>query len=223
MKYIIVKKITTGMALILGIISYSQVGVDTNTPNTNADLDLAASNKALYLNRVANTGAIADPQPGMMIYDLTDQCVKGYQGSPAAWTGCFRNSASAKTAQLITVGYTKDGWDFVNNNNLLISQLDSALKYDLAEKLKKTKSFTLSDINVDLSNTDLSAIDFKGKYDVIISGKDRLSPDDAVKMNAYIDAGGIVVSAAKADANTKRYTLQHVQKIRTLDNSIKTK
>ncbi len=219
MKYKIIRKLTTGMALILGIISYSQVGVGTDTPNTSADLDLAASDKALYLNRVANTGEVANPQPGMMIYDLTDQCVKGYQGSPPAWTGCFRNSASAKTAQLITVGYTKDGWDFVNNNNVLISQLDSALKYDLAEKLKKTKNFNLLDISIDLSNTELSAIDLKNKYDIVISGKDGFSPDNTVKMNAYIDAGGIVVSAAKTNADTKGYTFQHIQKIKKVQKN----
>ncbi|MFP3592757.1 hypothetical protein [Chryseobacterium sp. SIMBA_038] len=215
------KQLIKTLAFLVSAMMYSQIGVKTETPHESADLDLASNNKALYLNRVANTGIIANPQPGMMIYDLTDKCVKGYQGSPPAWSECFRSSASAKAAQLIKIGYTKDGWDFVNNNNLLISQLDSALKYDLAEKLKKTKSFTLSDVNVDLSNTDLSVADLKSKYDVVISGKDGFSPNDAVKLNAYIGLGGIVINAKKTDKNAMGYSLEHVHKIKGSNKSIK--
>lgn len=89
----ILKRITTGIALIIGVISYSQVGIGTATPNTNSDLDLGAVDKALYLNRVTNTTSISDPQPGMMVYDVSEQCVKAYQDNPPKWSGCM-NSVS---------------------------------------------------------------------------------------------------------------------------------
>ncbi|GAA4160348.1 hypothetical protein GCM10022217_24230 [Chryseobacterium ginsenosidimutans] len=105
MRYKILKKLTTGLALILGVISYSQVGIDTNTPHTSADLDLAASNKALYLNRVANVSVIANPQPGMMIYDISEYCVKTYGGNPTGWSGCLVGSTDGNgTVASLTCG-----------------------------------------------------------------------------------------------------------------------
>ena len=83
------KKITITFALTASMAVYSQVGINTTTPHASASLELGSNNKALYLNRVANTGAINNPQAGMVIYDLTDKCVKAYQGNPAAWSGCI--------------------------------------------------------------------------------------------------------------------------------------
>ncbi|SDJ11595.1 hypothetical protein [Chryseobacterium jejuense] len=68
---------------------FGQVGINTPNPHLSASLELASNNKALYLNRVANTSVINDPQSGMVIYDLTDKCVKAYQGNPAGWSGCI--------------------------------------------------------------------------------------------------------------------------------------
>lgn len=72
--------------------AFGQVGINTANPHPSASLELASNNKALYLNRVANTTAIANPQSGMVIYDLTDKCVKAYQGNPAGWSGCIVGS-----------------------------------------------------------------------------------------------------------------------------------
>lgn len=38
--------------------AFCQVGIGTNSPNTNAILDLTASDKALLLPRVANTASV---------------------------------------------------------------------------------------------------------------------------------------------------------------------
>ena len=104
-KYKMLKKLAISLALIIGVISYSQVGIDTDTPHTSADLDLAATNKALYLNRVANTSAIANPQPGMMIYDLSEYCVKTYGGNPEVWSGCLAGIGSGSgTVASLTCG-----------------------------------------------------------------------------------------------------------------------
>ncbi|REC63774.1 hypothetical protein DRF65_03435 [Chryseobacterium pennae] len=68
---------------------FGQVGINTPNPHPSASLELASTDKALYLNRVASTTAINNPQSGMVIYDLTDKCVKAYQGNPAGWSGCI--------------------------------------------------------------------------------------------------------------------------------------
>ncbi|MDH6253412.1 hypothetical protein M2347_003139 [Chryseobacterium sp. H1D6B] len=85
----IFKRIMTGIALIFGFLSYSQVGLGTPTPHPSSDLDLGAANKALYLNRVSNTTAINDPQPGMLVFDTSEYCVKAYQDDPPKWSGCL--------------------------------------------------------------------------------------------------------------------------------------
>ncbi|UHO39870.1 hypothetical protein H5J24_07480 [Chryseobacterium capnotolerans] len=101
---------------------FGQVGINTPNPHPSASLELASTNKALYLNRVANPSIITDPQSGMLIYDLNDKCVKAYQGNPAGWSGCIvgnggltgsvtsLNCASAYfTPSFATVGQTYSG------------------------------------------------------------------------------------------------------------------
>lgn len=84
------KKNTTLLAtFLLSMAAYGQVGINTPNPHPSASLELASTDKALYLNRVANPAIITDPQSGMLIYDLTDKCVKAYQGNPAGWSGCI--------------------------------------------------------------------------------------------------------------------------------------
>lgn len=78
------------MLLIMGNFVFSQVGIGTAAPNANSDLELAHADKALYLNRVASPqNDIANPQPGMMLYDTTEHCVKVFDGNPAKWSACL--------------------------------------------------------------------------------------------------------------------------------------
>ncbi|MDR6544772.1 hypothetical protein J2810_000812 [Chryseobacterium rhizosphaerae] len=77
------------LPIIIGIssLSFAQVGINTANPHLSADLELGSTNKSLLLNRVPNTGAIANPVNGMLIYDVAEQCVKAFQGG--AWSQCF--------------------------------------------------------------------------------------------------------------------------------------
>ncbi|GAA5098843.1 hypothetical protein GCM10023210_35410 [Chryseobacterium ginsengisoli] len=76
-----------------------QIGINTPTPHASASIELGSNNKALYLNRVTNTSAIANPQVGMVIYDIANNCIKAYQGAPALWSDCFSaDSTGAVTA-----------------------------------------------------------------------------------------------------------------------------
>ncbi|REC63775.1 hypothetical protein DRF65_03440 [Chryseobacterium pennae] len=82
-------KYMTLMLIMMGNFAFSQVGIGTPTPHTGSDLDLGATDKALYLNRTANTASINDPQPGMMIYDVSEHCIKAYQDNPPKWSDCM--------------------------------------------------------------------------------------------------------------------------------------
>lgn len=78
------------MLIIMGSFAFSQVGIATDTPHASSDLELGAADRALYLNRVANPeNDVSDPQPGMMLYDSTEHCVKVYGGDPAKWSNCM--------------------------------------------------------------------------------------------------------------------------------------
>lgn len=82
-------------------VSFAQegIGIGTNSPQASSALDITSTNKALLLPRVANTAAITAPVDGMMIYDLSSQCVKGYQNG--AWTACgFLSTSSNGTAEV---------------------------------------------------------------------------------------------------------------------------
>lgn len=74
-------------AIFASTFTFSQVGIGTQSPHSSSILDLTATNKALLLPRVANTAAIASPVNGMMIYDMSSNCIKSYENN--AWSPCF--------------------------------------------------------------------------------------------------------------------------------------
>ena len=91
------KKITiTITTLLFSILTFAQVGIGTNVPVTSSILELKAADKALLLTRVATTAAVATPVNGMMVYDISSNCIKGYQNG--AWTDCLSNCAAASTS-----------------------------------------------------------------------------------------------------------------------------
>ena len=63
------------------ILDTGNVGIGTTAPNSNAILDLSATNKALLLPRVTNSNNITTPAQGMVIYDTSQKCFKGYQNT----------------------------------------------------------------------------------------------------------------------------------------------
>jgi len=80
------------LLLFFGYTNYAQVGIGTTSPNANSILDLTATDKALLLPRVASTAAVLAPVNGMVIYDLSSNCVKLYQN--LAWSDCLGAPAS---------------------------------------------------------------------------------------------------------------------------------
>lgn len=88
----------------MGSFAFSQVGIATDTPHASSDLELGATNRALYLNRVADPeNDIADPQPGMMLYDTTEHCVKVFGRDPAVWSKCLSEKTTTPKASASTV------------------------------------------------------------------------------------------------------------------------
>lgn len=86
------KKLLLPIYISISSFSLAQVGINISQPDLNADLELGSPNKALLLNRVANTTVINSPKNGMLIYDISEKCVKAYQGD--AWSQCFWKESS---------------------------------------------------------------------------------------------------------------------------------
>ncbi|MDR2238614.1 MAG: hypothetical protein LBE92_20990 [Chryseobacterium sp.] len=76
--------------------SFAQVGIKTQDPYPSSDLDLGSRNKALLLNKVDNTSVVNNPVDGMMIYDMSEECVKARQDGK--WTKCLGKGLNGKMA-----------------------------------------------------------------------------------------------------------------------------
>ena len=86
------KKLLFTVALITAsFTTFAQVGIGTTNPE--GALDVVSTNSALILPRVANTAAVTTPVNGMIIYDLSAKCFKGYQDG--SWTNCGLATDSA--------------------------------------------------------------------------------------------------------------------------------
>ncbi|WP_370901395.1 hypothetical protein [Chryseobacterium gossypii] len=86
------KKLLLPIYITISSFSFSQVGINQPNPNLSADLELGSTNKSLLLNRIPNTGVIKNPVNGMLIYDVSEQCVKAFQRG--AWSNCFWKESS---------------------------------------------------------------------------------------------------------------------------------
>ena len=71
--------------LVTSVTLHAQVGIGTVTPE--GALDVVSTNSGVVLPRVANTAAVTTPVPGMIVYDLSEHCMKTYNNSE--WTGCI--------------------------------------------------------------------------------------------------------------------------------------
>jgi hypothetical protein len=69
--------------------SSAQVGIGTTTPA--GALDVVSTNSGVLLPRVANIAAVTTPVNGMLIYDESTNCFKGFENG--AWTSCFTTQA----------------------------------------------------------------------------------------------------------------------------------
>jgi hypothetical protein len=115
------KKYLLILTLFISVINLAQVGIGTTNPYSTSILDLTASNKALLLPRVANTAAVAVPVNGMMIYDISSNCVKSYENS--VWTGCLSATETNTISNTVAVNCATSGFvgsmfnTLVNANN----------------------------------------------------------------------------------------------------------
>ncbi|MEZ0184722.1 hypothetical protein AB9T89_20955 [Flavobacterium oncorhynchi] len=86
-------------SIITSVSIQAQTGIGTVTPASSSILDLTSTDKAFLLTRVANPAVITSPVSGMMIYDLSTNCVKTYQYG--AWSAVAEMVASASATPIL--------------------------------------------------------------------------------------------------------------------------
>ena len=81
------KKITLLTLILFSVISYAQVGINTNTPDASSVLDIESTAGGILIPRLTETqrDAISSPATGLMIYQ-TDQTTGFYFYNGTAWT-----------------------------------------------------------------------------------------------------------------------------------------
>ena len=84
---------------------YAQVGIGTTDPQ--GALDVVSTDIGLIVPRVATTGSVTAAVNGMIVYDISAKCFKGYQDD--GWADCLAlNTAAASTAVLAQIGAEAD-------------------------------------------------------------------------------------------------------------------
>ncbi|WP_073357355.1 hypothetical protein [Dysgonomonas macrotermitis] len=80
------KKIYLLMLCFLGTMSLkAQVGINTDTPNTSAALEIVSSDKGILIPRMTSAQRVAmvNPAEGLIVYDTTLKCISQNAGTAA--------------------------------------------------------------------------------------------------------------------------------------------
>lgn len=144
---------------------FSQVGIGTNSPNPNSILDLTATNKALLLPRVATVSAIPSPIDGMVVYDISSNCVKSFENG--LWSSCL-SSVAVNTSILLDC----DANSFEGN-------------YTQGVTLNSSNKFSLTITNNSFSNSTFSF----NVSDLVLSGVSGISVQSVNLTSATITSG----------------------------------
>jgi poly(3-hydroxybutyrate) depolymerase len=71
--------------MLFNLCANSQVGINTMSPE--GALDVVSADSGIILPRVAAVADVAEPVDGMMVYDMSQNCFRGFQNG--IWSPCF--------------------------------------------------------------------------------------------------------------------------------------
>ncbi|WP_338409729.1 FISUMP domain-containing protein [uncultured Flavobacterium sp.] len=92
-------KIILTVMLLASTHLFSQVGIGTTNPE--GALDVVSSNSGVIVPRVATNAVITTPVNGMIIYDISNTCIRAYENN--AWSNCLSGKTTT-TAVLSPTG-----------------------------------------------------------------------------------------------------------------------
>ena len=193
------KKIILSVALFAASFTMTaQVGIGTTTPE--GVLDVVSTNSGFFLPRVANTGAVTSPVNGMIIYDLSSNCLKSY--SAGEWSDCFGQSPTE--AVLAQIGNEADDPDAINsvvtiaNLNTIIPTVTGILS------TKETVYQNYIDGNPALFSSPATHAEVQAMADAI-SPTDVVGPAGKIWMDRNLGASRVATSSGDSAAYGSLY------------------
>lgn len=118
------KKFNLFICIIFSTWLFSQVGINTTTPDPNSDLELASSNKGLMLNRVALNSTVSGVfNVGMLVYNsatINDVIPGIYISNGTVWTRLVDSQVldSSLSSVWKTTGNSIASTSFIGTSNL---------------------------------------------------------------------------------------------------------
>ncbi len=194
------KKILLSFALFTAsFATTAQVGIGTNTPE--GALDVVSSNSGIVVPRVANTAAVTNPINGMLIYDLSIDCLKAFVGG--VWSDCFGQNAAvltaASNAALAQIGNEADDPDTINSGTT-IADLNAILPTVTGiQSTKETSYQNYIDGNPALFSSPATQAEVQAMMDAI-SATDVVGPTGKIWMDRNLGASQVATSSTDADA-----------------------
>lgn len=153
--------------------SFSQVGIGTMTPYPSSILDLSSSDKSLLLPRVDDVSLINSPTNGMIVFDISNTCVRAFENGN--WSNCFSSFSSTN----VSVNCNLNGFEgsYLNGIPMISSNLFS---------IRLTNN-TLSNVSINFSTTDLILSGVPGlTVSSVNIPSSNLSPGSSVTVRYFI-------------------------------------
>lgn len=136
---------------LLSTILFSQVGIGTDFPHPDSDLHLSEPNKTLILNRVDDLNIIKNPEEGMIVYDNSEGCVKGY--SENTWTSCFSSTTTSYFFHVNGIGFKGT---YKSETKLSNALFEITLTNNSTKPV--TLGFDVNDLKINLTNVNVSGV-----------------------------------------------------------------
>lgn len=177
---------------------YTKIGITTQTKQQlwpgnipNGFLALESKDKGMVISRVLNSAKITDPKEGMLIYDITDKCVKLHNGT--VWN-CIKNTCDplVEAPRKIRIGSFAGYTIGKSNFSAYNSQLTNLSNYGPTGTFKGITGFEFSDLSsvVLTSNT---GDQLKNSYDIINTGYSSMTSVQAQHVADFVKEGGVAI------------------------------
>ena len=161
------KKTITALAIFASSIAFSQVGIGTTSPHSSSILDLTATNKALLLTRVAAPTAITTPVNGMVIYDNTKNCFRGYANG--AWTALTQCPATLTVASPTYQGQSVINTTGIGYNGEAVPTASTITVQLTSDEANAPYSLTATDATTGLTYSASGTLATAGTYAVVLT------------------------------------------------------
>lgn len=203
----ITKQIILLLALLLGTVTYAQVGIGTTSPNPSSALDIESTDSGLLIPRMttAQRTGIATPAEGLQVYDITTSSLWYYDGT--SWVdGTAANNIYTADGTLagnrqVTMGAFDLGFTGTGNVGIGTTSPDAALS---------VKNSILMD-NYTATNSDITGLVNGSNFGGLIQGHESgqlvvgLRDNDGNDAFTIVSGGGNYTTDSTYDLNVASF------------------